>query len=184
MTASDEIRTERAKKLFLRYGGNRYYMALNGEESEYDRYHVSPETEEAWRREYVTQFLERRRYGRDALAAYAKAADLVKSDWDSGILEKLLFYPLRADGLDDVTILFMLQRSFLLAEKWAKKRKLSLRRTDEYLSAFDTFASGVLERSEAGTLTRAEDYTMREFADPAYTAGFLKDLRERWSGLL
>ena len=42
---------ERAKELFLKYNGNRFYMDREGEGSEYDSYHISKETEEMWTEE-------------------------------------------------------------------------------------------------------------------------------------
>ena len=37
---------ERAKEMFLQYGGNRYYMSLDGVEQIYNSYRGSKETEE------------------------------------------------------------------------------------------------------------------------------------------
>ncbi len=48
----------------------------------------------------------------------------------------------------------------------------------------DGFAKDVQKRAEEGTMTRSEDYTMQEFSDPVYIADYLKDLRQRWAGLL
>ena len=174
---------ERAKELFLHYGGNRYYMSLDGDENEYDRYRVSKETEEEWRREYLDRFLEEERSGRDALGAYAKAAGFLKSDRSDKCGERVLYYPLRSGRLDDVTVLFMLPHSFRLAEKWAKKGKFTRKEAGEYLKALDGFARGVQKRAEDGTLTRAEDYSALDFSDPAYVAGYLADLLDDWRGM-
>ena len=159
-------------------------MALNGDENEYDRYRVPKETEETWRREYLTQFFEQKRYGRDALGAYARAAGLLKSDRSDECWESVLYYSLRSGWLDDVTRLFMLQESFRLAERWSKKGRFSREDAGGYLQALDEFAGGVLKRAEGGTLTRAEDYTMQEFSDPAYVKDYLNDLRRKWTGLM
>ena len=175
---------ERAKEMFLQYCGNRYYMALDGEEQVYNSYRVSKETEEAWRREYLTRFFDAKRTGKKALGAYEKAVTFLKSDRSDGNGEAFLHYPLRASGLDDVTVLFMLRGSFRLAEKWAGKGKLSREEVDSYLSAFDGFSRSVLERAEKGTLTRAAEYVMGEFADPLYIADYLDDLRKSWRKLL
>ena len=58
---------ERAKEMFLQYGGNRYYMSLDGVEQIYNSYRVSKETEEEWRREFLDGFFEQKRFGKDAL---------------------------------------------------------------------------------------------------------------------
>ena len=96
---------ERAKELFLYYCGNQYFMDLNGDGNEYRGYQISQEKEEEWRREYLDRFLQQKRYGREAFGAYAKAVEFLRSDEDG---QNYLYYPFRTDGLDDVTILFML----------------------------------------------------------------------------
>ena len=50
-----KTRIERAKDIFMKYCGNRYFMDLDGVRSEYDWYQVPKETEEEWRREYLSQ---------------------------------------------------------------------------------------------------------------------------------
>ena len=174
---------ERAKELFMQYGGNRFYMDLNGDGQEYDAYRVSGETEKEWRREYLTQFFEQKRYGREALLAYSHATDFLKSDTADDRWERVLYYPLRSDWLDDVTILFMLPISFRLAEKRAEKGKLFRSTADAYRHALDAFVQNVLKRAEAGTLTRVEDYRLQEFSDEVYAAGYLRDLQQKWTGL-
>lgn len=175
--------TERAKELFMQYSGNRFYMDLNGDGQEYDRYHIPKETEEEWRREYLSQFFEQKRYGREALLSYAHAADFLKSDMTEDYWERVLYYPLRSDWLDDVTILFMLPVSFQLAEKRAEKGKISRDTADEYMHALDGFIQDILKRADAGMLKRAKDYRLQEFSDEVYLAGYLKDLRQKWIGL-
>ena len=54
---------ERAKELFYRYHGNRFYMDHDGEGREYDSYHVSRETEEMWTEELISRFLESKPLG-------------------------------------------------------------------------------------------------------------------------
>ncbi len=103
---------ERAKELFMQYGGNRFYMDLNGDGHEYGVYFIPKETEEEWRREYLSQFFEQKRYGKDALFSYSCAVDFSKGDTTDDCWERVLYYPLRSDWLDDVTVLFMLPRSF------------------------------------------------------------------------
>lgn len=175
---------ERAKELFLQYNGNRYYMALNGEEQEYDGYHVSKATEEMWRREYLTQFFEQKRYGREALGAYATTADFLKSAGDDETWIKFLYYPITSDWLDDVTILFMLRFSFQSVEHRAKKGKLPADAVKAYVQILDGYLARVQNRAEDGTLTRATDYTMQEFADPVYVTDYVKNLRQDWERLL
>ena len=169
---------ERAKELYLYYSGNRYYMSLNGDEKEYDSYHVSKETEEAWRTEYLTQFFEQELYGKAALGSYSKAVDFLKSDGSDACWERLLYYPLRSAGLDDVTVLYMLMLSCRLAEKMSRKGTLPEKKIREYLQALDVFVQEILKRAEDGTLTRHEDYTLQEFSDPVYTADYLNSLRQ------
>ena len=174
---------ERAKELFIQYSGNRFYMDLNGDGHEYDSYRVPKETEEEWRREYLSQFFEQKKYGRDALLSYAHATEFLKSNMTDDCWERVLYYPLRSDWLDDVTILFMLPASFRLAEKRSEKGKLSRNTADEYLHALDDFAQNILKRADAGMLTRAQDYHLQEFSDEVYVAGYLKDLQQKWTGL-
>ena len=171
---------ERAKELYLQYCGNHYFMALNGDEKEYDRYRISKETEDMWRREWLDQFFEQKRYGKDAIGAYAKAVAFLKSDRSDEDGQSLLYYPLASVWLDDVTVLYMLRDSFRLAEKWAGKGKLSREDTGAYLQTLDRFIQSIQQRSEAGTLTRAVDYTQQEFSDPVYTADYLEKLRDDW----
>ena len=78
----------------------------------------------------------------------------------------------------------MLPVSLRLAERWAGKGQFSREEAGEYRKALGTYAREVRKRAEEGTLTRAEDYTLGEFSDPAYVAGFLEDLQENWRGLV
>ena len=175
---------ERAKELFMKYNGNRFYMDLDGEGSEYDGYQVSKETEEIWRREYLDQFFEQEQHGKEALASYTKAVDFLKSDRSDPDGESFLYYPLRSSSLDDVTILFMLPISFRLAEKWTKKGKFSKKEAEEYLLVLNDFFQAVQKRVEDGTLTRADDYTWNEFSDPDYVSHYIEDLRQKWAGFV
>ncbi len=174
---------ERAKELFMQYSGNRFFMDLNGEGHEYAGYRIPKETEEEWRREYLSRFFEQKRYGRDALLSYAHAADFLKSDMTADCWERILYYPLRSNWLDDVTILFMLPASFQLAEKRAEKGKLSRDAANEYLHALDSFIQNILKRADAAMLTRAEDYHQQEFSDRVYVAAYLNDMQQKWIGL-
>lgn len=174
---------ERAKELFIQYGGSRFYMDLNGDGHEYDGYCIPKETEEEWRREYLSHFFEQKRYGKDALFSYACAVDFLKGDTTDDRWERVLYYPIRSDWLDDVTVLFMLPRSFQLAEKRTEKGKLSRDTVDAYLHALDDFIQNILKRADAGMLTRAPDYHLQEFSDEVYVAGYLKDLQQKWTAL-
>ena len=173
---------ERAKEMFLQYSGNRYYMSLDGVEQIYDSYRVSKETEEEWRREFLEEFFTQKRYGKDALRAYTTAADLLRTDDE--YCGRFLYYPIRSDGPDDVTALFMLQITLRTAEKWAGKRNLSKEEVAEYAATLERFAKDVQKRAEEGTITRSENYVMQEFSDPSYIADYLKDLQQRWRELL
>ena len=173
---------ERAKEMFLQYGGNRYYMSLDGVEQIYDSFRVSKETEEAWRREFLEQFFMQKSSGKAALGAYRTAAVFLTGRSDHR--ERFLYYPLRSDWLDDVTILFMLQTALRKAEEWGRKGKLAKEKASEYLAALNAFANGVQKRADEGTMTRSEDYAMQEFSDPAYIAAYLKDLQQCWRRLL
>lgn len=175
--------TERAKELFMKYGGNRFYMDLNGDGNEYGAYRIPEETEEEWRREYLSRFFGSRTYGREALLSYSRAADLLKSDIDDDLWERVLYYPLRSGWLDDITVLFMLPVSFRLAEKRARNAKLTRDTADGYRRALDGFVQDVLKRADAGMLTRARDYGPQEFSDEVYAAAYLKDLQQKWAGL-
>lgn len=172
-----------AKELFLNYNGNRFYMDMDGKRQEYDSYGIPRETENAWRKEYLSLFPEQKKSGKEALRAYSKAADFLESGMTEDDWKRILEYPLRAEGLDDVTVLLMLQVSFHLAERGAEKGKISRETADEYLHALDEFSRNVLKRAEAGAVTRDSDYTMQEFADEEVTADFLKNLRRKWTKL-
>lgn len=176
-------RMDRAKELFLKYSGNRFYMDLNGEGHEYAGYDVSKETEEAWAREYISRFFESEKQGKEALNAYSSVTVFLKSGRYNEDLKRGLYYPLRSEHLDDVTILFMLKISYSLAESMAKKRILSRMEKNEYLKELDSYSLKALERMEKGSLTRADDYVMNEFSDPDYVKGYLNDLRKKWKGL-
>ena len=174
---------ERAKELFLKYSGNRFYMDLDGEGSEYDSYHVSKETEAMWAEEHISRFLESKMQGKEALRAYSAVTELLKSDRRDAKWDRCLYYPLRAGHLDDVTILFMLPVGFQLAKKAAKKHRFSREEADAYLQELDGYIRLVRIRAENGTITRAEDYDMQEFSDPVYTAEYLDKLEQKWTGL-
>ena len=178
-----KTRIERAKDIFMKYCGNRYFMDLDGVGSEYDWYQVPKETEEEWRREYLSQFFEEKRYGKDALQSYSKATYFLESNMACDHWERVLFYPFRCDWLDDVTILFMLRTSLQFAEQQLKKGKLSGEKAAEYMHALEDLARDLQNRADAGTLTRAEDYVMQEFADELYVASYLKDLQQKWIDL-
>lgn len=175
---------ERAKELFYQYHGNRFYMDHDGVGREYDGYRVSKETEARWTEELVSRLLRARPRGREALRLYAAAADLLRRDGQEDNWEACLYYPLRAPQLDDVTTLYMLRTSLAMAEAAAKKNRLSAREADAYRRELEPYLEGVLRRAEREALTRAEDYDPVEFSDPVYTAGYLRDLREAWAGLI
>ena len=172
---------ERAKELFLYYHGNRFFMDHNGERYEYDRYHVPKETEEAWAREYVLGFFESEARGKEALRAYSAVTEFVERDKLRDFWERCLYYPLRSEHLDDVTTLFMLSRSYRMAESAAKRRRLSWAAAAAYVRELDSYIRQVQERAAAGTLTRDADYDMNEFSDPVYVEDYLDRLREKWA---
>ncbi|MBQ9910099.1 MAG: hypothetical protein IJM50_01090 [Lachnospiraceae bacterium] len=175
---------ERAKELFLKYSGNRFYMDREGEGAEYDGYHVSRETEEIWAKEAVSAFLESRTEGKEAIRAYSSAAELVKSSWREAFWHRCLYYPLKTGGLDDVTVLFMLPISFRMAEKAAARHRFSREEAKAYLCGLDRYIALVRRRSAKGTLTRAADYTMGEFSDPGYVKDYTDGLKMKWGGLI
>lgn len=98
-------------------------------------------------------------------------------------MKSCLYYPLRAGHLDDVTVLYMLPHGFRMAEKAVKKKCFSREEADTYIHELDAFIKQVLVRTENGTITRAQDYTMQEFSDPVYVSGYLSDLKKKWTGL-
>ena len=73
--------------------------------------------------------------------------------------------------------------SFCMAERAAKKQAFSREQAKAYLREFDSFIPQINDRAEKGTLTRAEDYVIREFSDPLYVSDYLNELREKWIGL-
>lgn len=174
---------ERAKELFYRYHGNRFYMDHDGVEREYDSYHISGETEVQWAEELISCFLDSQLQGREARRAYSAASELIRYDRRVENWDRCLYYPLRAEHLDDVTVLYMLPYSFRMAEKAAGKHCFPKEKADEYVSELDKYISTVQERAENGTLTRAAEYVLQEFSDPVYLTDYLRDLRERWNRL-
>ena len=99
---------DRAKELFLKYNGNRFFMDREGDGSEYESYRVSKEMEKEWAEEYISSFLKSGLRGREALRCYTAASELVRRDSGYKRLDALLYYPLKSVNLDDVTVLFML----------------------------------------------------------------------------
>ena len=183
METDRKVGMERAKELFLYYCGNQYYMDLDGDGDEYRSYRVPKEKEEEWRREYLDEFFRQERHGKEALGSYANAVYFLKSDRSDEDADRFLYYPLRTKGLDDATVLFMLRHSYRLAEKWMKKKKFPEEEKKAYLPVLDEYIREVQKRAEEGTVTRVEDYVLQEFADPAYAAVYLKELRQDWERL-
>lgn len=158
-------------------------MDLDGEGSEYEGYHVSKETEEMWAEEFLRDFWSREKFGREALKAYSTAVEFVWNkkldvDWT-----EYLYYPLRAGHLDDVTRLFMLGTSFRMAERAAKKNRLTKDDVAAYIEELDRFIAEIRDRADRGAITRSGDYVMNEFADPEYVESYLNDFRKKWTGL-
>lgn len=174
---------KRAKELFIQYSGNRFYMDQNGVRREYDSYAIPKETEDTWRIEYLSQFLEQKEYGKDALLSYTRATNFLNGNTSDEWWEKVLYYPLLSDWLDDVTILFMLPISFQLAEKMAEKGKLSRDVAVKYMQALDDFVLNIMKRINTDLFTRAKDYTLQEFSDKDYVAAYLNDLQQKWTNL-
>ena len=174
---------ERAKELFLKYSGKRFYMDREGEGSEYESYHISKETEEMWAEEFISSFLDSKAQGREALRNYSTATELLDKDRRDTVRDTLLYYPFRAGHLDDVTILYMLSASYRMAEIAAKKQRFSREERDAYLRELDAYAQTVRTRAEEGTMTRSADYIAQEFSDPVYIADHLNDLKKKWNEL-
>ena len=174
---------ERAKELFLKYNGNRFFMDREGDGKEYESYRVPKETEKAWAEEFVSSFLESGLQGKEALRSYTAAAELVRKDSENKRWDDILYYPLRAAHLDDVAVLFMLGASFRMAEYAVKKGRFSKEEAKAYLSELDSYCRNAIARAEDGTLSRSEDYVMREFSDLVYVAEYLKDIQDKWKGL-
>ncbi len=173
----------RAKELFLKYSGNRFYMDREGDGAEYDRYHVPKETEEMWAEEYISAFLLSEMNGRDAIRAYSTAAELLNRFVPDERWTGCLYYPLRAEHLDDATALYMLQTSFRMADRAAKKHRFSKEDRDTYVRELNEYIHSIKTRIEAGTMTRSTDYMPQEFSDPVYTADYLNSIAEKWNGL-
>jgi len=171
---------DRAKQLFYQYHGNRFYMNHDGVEQEYDSYHISKETEELWAKEFVSAFLESGLTGKKTVQAYSIVTDLLKIERDGNVFETCLYYPLRADHLDDVTRLFMLPLSFKMAEAAARKKQFSKQEAAAYIHELESYMKQVMDHVEKESLSRAEDYVLNEFSDPVYVADYLRDIKERW----
>ena len=176
-------RMERAKELFFQYHGNRFHMDRDGAGSEYDSFHVSRETEEQWTGELISRLLESKPEGREALRLCSAVSDMIARDSRGGEWDACLYYPMKAGHLDDVTVLFLLSCSFRMAEKAVKKHLFSAEEAAAYRHELDCFCRSVLERADGGTLTRSEDYVMREFSDPVYVKEYIDELKTKWDGL-
>lgn len=174
---------ERAKELFLKYNGNRFHMEREGDGSEYESYHISKETEEMWTEELISSFLETKMRGMEAYRTYTSVTELLKSARKNKAWDICLYYPLRTEHLDDVTILYMLGSSFRMAEKAVKKHCFSQEEADAYLQELGQYIQSVQLRAEKGTLTRSEDYVLQEFSDPVYLADYLAGLKQKWHDL-
>lgn len=175
--------TERAKELFLKYNGNRFHMDREGEGGEYESYHISKETEEMWTEELISSFLTSELHGKEAFRTYSAVTELLKPDRQNPHWDTLLYYPLRTEHLDDVTILYMLRDSYRMAEKAVNKNCFSREEADAYLDELERYTLLMRKRAESGTMTRASDYVMQEFSDPVYIADYLSSLKRKWTGL-
>ena len=183
MNDFEKERLERARQIFLDYQGNRFYMDHDGTGAEYESYHVSKETEEAWAKEYIDHFLETRMHGKEALRNYSGGTGMLKKEKQEDEWEKCLYYPLRSEHLDDVTILYMLEDSYRMAEKAAKRNRFFKEEKDAYIQELNIFLKEVQKRVENGTVSRAEDYIVQEFSDSVYTEDYLNRLKKKWEGL-
>ena len=170
---------KRAKELFLKYNGNRFHMDREGEGGEYENYHISRETEEMWTEELISSFLKSDMHGKEAFRTYAAVTELLKADRQNKHWNTLLYYPLRTECLDDVTILYMLQDSFRMAERAADRHCFTKEEADAYLHELDQYIQLIQTRAEDGTMTRAADYVMQEFSDPVYIADYLSSLKRK-----
>ena len=179
----EEAWVERAKELFYKYHGNRFYMDHDGAGREYDSYHISKETEELWTKELISGVTGSKHQGKEALSVYSAAADMIKRDRMKDEWDELLYYPLSAGHLDDVTTLYMLSGSFKMAEKASKRDLFSKEEADTYMLKLERYVLTVRERSEEGTLTRAQEYIPQEFSDPVYVADYLQGLKKKWEEL-
>ena len=175
---------DRAKELFLKYNGNRFYMDREGDGAEYDRYCVTKEMEEMWTDECICGFLESKPQGKAAVRDYSSVTELLERDVQDDRWNRCLYYPLRAEHLDDATVLYMLQASYRMAERAVKKHRFSKEECSIYIDELDEYIRAVRHRAENGTVTRSEDYTMQEFSDPVYIEGYLEDLVHKWNQLL
>ncbi|MBR2809019.1 MAG: hypothetical protein IKE33_02170 [Erysipelotrichaceae bacterium] len=173
---------EKAKELFVQYCGRHFFMDVDGVRAEYDSYHIPKEIENKWRREYLSQFFKQRKTGKDALRSYSQAIDFMNEDINDDTWERLLFYPFRCDWLDDVTILFMLQRDYYFVEQWINEGRFAKETISEYKNILNGFAQDILKRLREGTLTRDVDYEMNEFSDESYVSSYLEDLQLKWAG--
>ena len=54
-----EKELEEAKKMFLHYGCNHFYMMKEGASKEYEKYHVGKKQEKIWHDEYIAHWLEK-----------------------------------------------------------------------------------------------------------------------------
>jgi len=120
-TYYEVVMTERAKELFLKYNGNRFHMDREGKGGEYESFHISKETEEMWTEELIVAFLKSEINGREAFRTYTAVTELLKTDRQNKNWDTILYYPLHAEYLDDVTVLYMLPDSYRMAEKAVNK---------------------------------------------------------------
>lgn len=170
---------DRAKEIYLNYSGNHFYMDHDGVGSEYATYNVSRETEEQWRREFIQDFFQTNKSGKEALRSYFIVVEFFRGRKQDEGWERCLYYPLRAEYLDDVTVLFMLGGSFRLAEAAVRKSAFSKAEAEAYLQVLDDF----IQKIQDGNITRSQDYDRQEFSDPEYISEYLSDLKKKWLDL-
>ena len=180
---SEKAGMERAKELFYRYHGNRFYMDHDGAGTEYESFHISRETEEEWADELISLLLDGEPAGREAQRLYSAVSDMTGRDSRPEEWDACLYYPLRDARLDDVTVLFLLSFSFRMAEKAVRKGLFSREEAEKYLRELDRSCRQLQTRADSGTLTRSPDYVMREFSDPVYVADYLGEMKKKWESL-
>ena len=69
------------------------------------------------------------------------------------------------------------------AEYAAKKGRFLKEEAEAYLGELNSYCRNVTIRAENGSLSRSEDYVMREFSDPVYVAEYLDGIKNKWKEL-
>lgn len=86
----EEQRLSLARKIFLNYGGNHYYMEREGEYDYYKSFNISKEQEHLWIKEYQLELLEKIEVEKDIGSLFASLGGTIRHYNDMNCLNLML----------------------------------------------------------------------------------------------